>query len=457
MSSATPDDALLQAGAVFEAAQPAAPEGSDIALADVFSARHVGQVIYVAAWVQWLRWDGCRWAKEDTLAVFDLARAVCRDAAREIGRRNEPVAARIASGATVAAVERLARADRRHARSADAFDTDPWALNTPGGVVDLRTGQLRLHRPGEMVTKATSVAPSGDCPRWRRFILEIVQGNEEIAAYLQRWAGYILTGEIRDHAFLVIIGPGGNGKTLFVNMLSHVMGDYAATAPMETFMATKGDRHPTDLAGLRGARLVVAQETEAGRALAEAKIKTLTGGDPISARFMRGDFFTYRPNFKLMMVGNHRPIIRNPDDALRRRLHLLLLVFKPEKPDPGLFDILKAEAPGILQWAIDGCLMWQAQGLSMPSEVKAATADYFADQDLFAQWMEQRCDADKSSKALSSELFHDWSAWCDASGEGSGSVKRFSASMERHYVKERTNVGVFFRGVRLRPRDTGQR
>jgi putative DNA primase/helicase len=206
---------------------------------------------------------------------------------------------------------------------------------------------------------------SPGCSNWTA----IVQGDADLAAYIQRWAGYMLTGETREHAFLCVVGPGGNGKSLLVNVLSHVLGDYAATAPMETFMATTGDRHPTDMAGLRGARLVAAQETEAGRALAEAKIKALTGGDRISARFMRGDFFEFTPAFKLVMVGNHRPVIRNPDHALRRRLHLLPLTFKPTKPDPALFDALKDEAAGVLRWAVDGCREWQAKGLGMPAAV----------------------------------------------------------------------------------------
>lgn len=446
-----PEDALRQAGATFETPQPGAPENSDDALAAAFSAQHAGQLLYVAGWGHWLRWDGCRWAKDDTLAVFDLARGICRTAARDAERNKEDGAARIASASTVAAVERLARSDRRHARSADAFDADPWALNTPGGVVDLRTGKIRPHRKGEMVTKVSAVTPGGDCPRWRSFVLQIVQGDEALAQYLQRWAGYILTGETREHAFLCIIGPGGNGKTLLVNVLLYVLGDYGATAPMETFMATQQDRHPTDLAMLRGARLVVAQETEAGRALAESKIKTLTGGDPISARFMRGDFFTYCPQFKLVMVGNHRPIIRNPDDALRRRLHLLPLTFKPATPDPQLLDTLKAEAAGILQWAVDGCLDWQKHGLGRPAPVKTATDDYFADQDLLAQWLAERCKTKPGHHEQSSALFRDWKQWAETRGEAPGTGKRFSASLERHYAKRHTRTGAVFEGLELLP------
>ena len=452
IESTNPEAVLHEAGATVEAVQPAAPEGSDIALADTFSIRHADRLLYVPAAGYWLYWDGCRWVKENTLAVFDHVSAICRDTARLAEQNKRGDAIRLASAATVAAVERLARADRRHARAADAFDVDPWVLNTPGGVVDLRTGKLRPHRPGEMVTKVTTVTPGGECPNWLAFIQQLVQGDAEMTAYVQRWFGYFLTGETREQKFLMVIGPGGNGKTLLFDVMMHVMGDYAVTAPMETFMATPYPRHETELAGLHGARLVVAQETEAGRMLAEAKIKTLTGGDIISARFMRSNYFKYRPAFKLVMVGNHRPVIRNPDDALRRRLHLLPLTFKPENPDLALSETLKAEAPGILQWALDGCLMWQAQGLEMPKVVKDATADYFADQDPLAQWLAERCERDVRAQAASSDLFGDWATWSETRGEDPGSGKRFSAALEQQqFKKTRSSKGVIFHGLRLRP------
>jgi putative DNA primase/helicase len=181
----------------------------------------------------------------------------------------------------------------------------------------------------------------------------------------------------------------------------------------------------------------------------------MTGGDPVAARFMRGDFFTFRPAFKLVMVGNHRPVIRNPDDALRRRLHLLSLTFKPAKPDPALFDALKAEAAGVLRWAIEGCRAWQAEGLGMPDAVRAATADYFEDQDMLAQWLAERCEPSRNASEPSSALFRDWSAWCEPRGEAPGTGKRFSAALERHFGRRRTNAGVVFDGLRLRPSESG--
>ena len=177
----------------------------------------------------------------------------------------------------------------------DVWDKDPWLLNTPGGIVDLQTGKMLPHDPEQYITKITAVAPEGDCPRWLRFLDEITGGNVELQQFLQRVAGYSLTGSTKEHALFFAYGTGGNGKGVFLNTLSAILADYAAVAPMESFIASNAERHPTDLAGLRGARLVTSQETEEGRRWAESKIKALTGGDPISARFMRQDFFTYHP------------------------------------------------------------------------------------------------------------------------------------------------------------------
>lgn len=170
---------------------------------------------------------------------------------------------------------------------------------------------------------------------------------------------------------------------------------------------------------------------------------------------MRGDFFEFNPAFKLVMVGNHRPVIRNPDDAMRRRLHLLPLTYRPPSPDPELPAILRAELPGILQWAMAGCRAWQQQGLGMPSVVRAATAEYFVEQDLMAQWLADRCEPAKDATAASAALFRDWEAWAKARGEQPGTNKAFSAALERHYAKRRTEAGAAFIGLRLKPSDTG--
>ncbi|WP_431283161.1 phage/plasmid primase, P4 family [Humitalea sp. 24SJ18S-53] len=438
--------------------QPEPPEHSDDALALAFSDRYLGHWLFCAEWGAWLAWDGSRWAFDKTRNVDDLARVICREAAAKAAHTThggqEHALARIASRQKVAAVVMLASADRRHARKADDFDADPWVLNTPDGVVDLKTGERRPHAGGDLFTKVTAVAPGGDCPRWLRFLAEILRDDAEALAYVQRWAGYALTGSTREHAFMFLYGPGGNGKSVLLNTLAHVMGDYATSADMDLFTVNSGNSHPTGLADLRGARLVLAQETEQGRALAEAKIKGMTGGDRQKARFMRQDFFEFLPVFKLVMAGNHRPVIRNPDDAMRRRLHLLPLTYKPEAPDRDLAEALRDEAPGILAWAIAGCLAWQRDRLGDCAVMRAATGEYFAEQDLVAQWLTERCEPSRG-EVPSTALFRDWQVYAKDRGEEAGTQKAFSAALERYHAKRRTNGGMVFIGLRLRSSDTG--
>jgi putative DNA primase/helicase len=308
---------------------------------------------------------------------------------------------------------------------------------------------MRKHRTGDMFTKVTTVAPAGDCPRWLAFLEEITRGDRATVAYLHRWCGYSLTGETREHAFMAAIGPGGNGKSVFFNTFAAALGDYATTAPMELFTARQHAPHEAGLAGLRGARLVVAQETEAGARLAEARIKALTGGDRIKAKFLYANPFEFTPIFKLVLVGNHRPSIKNPDAAMRRRLHLLPLTFVPPVPNRALEAQLRAELPGILAWAVRGCLEWQRIGLAPPPTVLDATADYFAEQDVLAQWIEDRCEVHPSAQGPSRALFQDWRRWAEGRGEDAGTEKSFSATLEAMHAKKRGKQGIVFLGIRL--------
>jgi len=428
------------------------PEYTDEALALRFTATHRDRLRYVAAWGRWLVWDGTVWRFDDTMQAFDLARAICRQAAAECD--NSRLAAAIASAKTVAAVERLAKADRAHAATTDQWDADAWLLNTPGGVVDLRTGTLRPHRADDHMTKITAIAPGGECPLWLHFLDRITHGDKELVAFLQRVAGYALTGSTREHALFFAYGTGGNGKGVFLNTLTGIMGAYAAVASMETFTATHGDRHPADLAMLRGARMVTAQETDEGKRWAEAKIKALTGGDPITARFMRQDYFTFMPGFKLLIAGNHKPGLRAVDDAIRRRFHLIPFIAKitAEERDPDLPDRLRDEWPGILAWMIAGCRAWQFEGLKPPDAVTNATEAYLEAEDAVACWLDEECDLDANLLAGSSELYASWKAYAERTGEYAGSQKRFSQAMEaRGFQGQRLPGGkAGFRGIGLK-------
>ncbi|MDF5949196.1 phage/plasmid primase, P4 family [Pseudomonas aeruginosa] len=401
---------------------------------------------------RWLVWDGQRWRTEETLAATDLIRSVCRQTA--VRADNPKVAAKLASASTVGGVERLARADRRHAATTDEWDADPWLLNTPGGVVDLKTGRMRPHERADRMTKITTATPSGDCPTWKQFIDEVTGGDKELQAYLQRMVGYALTGSTQEHALFFLYGTGANGKSVFVNTLATILGDYATNAPMDTFMETRTDRHPTDMAGLRGARFVAAIETEQGKRWAESKLKNLTGGDKIAARFMRQDFFEFFPQFKLFVAGNHKPAIRNIDEAMKRRLHLIpfTITVPPERRDKNLQHKLLAERDGILAWAVQGCLNWQRHGrLDPPQRVVDATEEYFEAEDALGRWLDERCVRTANAKSLTAELFSDWKVWAEAAGEFTGSQKRFAdLLLNRGLDKWRNGMGLRgFQGIGL--------
>jgi putative DNA primase/helicase len=426
------------------------PEFSDDALALEFTERHAPELHYVAKWGTWLRWDGARWEFENTLKAFDLARAVAREFANSC--QDDKEKPKIASAKTVAAIEKLARADRRHAATVDQWDCDPWMLNTPGGIIDLRTGVTLPHDPAQYMTKITAVAPGDDCPLWQKFLDEITGGDVELQAFLQRIVGYALTGSIREHALFFFYGTGGNGKGVFLKTIAAILVAYAAVAPMETFMVTYGDRHPTDLAGLRGARLVTSQETEPGRRWAEAKIKALTGGDPISARFMRQDFFEYTPAFKLIIAGNHKPALSGVDEAIRRRLHLVPFTVKIAKPDEKLPEKLRAEWPGILAWMVEGCLSWQAQGLNPPTAVREATQAYLGEEDTIGQWIEECCVTGKEQWGVGALLWKSWTGWAEANKEPPGTRKAFAEAMAAHgYAKDKSQGVRGYAGIGLRP------
>lgn len=424
-----------------------------------FSQIYADDLRYVAPWGRWMRWTGQRWAHEDTLEVFDFARKVCRSVAayvrqdRELTpKQQQAVATKYGTAQTIASIERLAKADRRHAATIAQWDADVWALNTPGGVVDLRTGEIRQGDRGAYMTKITRVAPGSGCPAWLTFLQTATGGDTELIGFLRRMAGYCLTGATRDHALFFVYGPGGNGKGTFLNTLQWILGDYNKTAGMDVFTEKKHESHPTELAALMGARMVTAQETEEGKRWAEARIKALTGGDPITARFMRQDDFTYDPQFKLVIAGNHKPGLRNVDEAIKRRMHLIpfTVTIPAEKRDARLSDRLRAEAGGILAWAIDGCIEWQRDGLRPPQSVQAATAEYLEQEDQFANWITECCEVGASFNHASKPLYGSYKAWCDRANEYAIPQKRWAAQMAaRGFSSIRKTAGVMYSGIRV--------
>jgi putative DNA primase/helicase len=419
------------------------PDSED-ALALAFAEQYANELRYVHMWGRWLRYDGTSWDYDDTLHVFDMVRDICREAALLSGKSSSITP----SAKTVAAVERLARSDRRLAATTAQWDAQPWLLTTGdgtgGATFDLRTGLDRPPEASDYITKRTAcrAAPTGaPHPLFTAFLDRITTGDTELQQFLQRYVGYCLSGITAEHVFVFGHGTGANGKGTFLNTIQGVFGNYATTAHVSTFMASRTEQHPTDLAKLAGARLVVTQETQKGRRWDEVKIKAITGGDTITARFMRQDFFDFVPTFKIFVTGNYKPTLSAVDEAMHRRL--LLVPFSVQIPkaerDVRLLDKLRDEWPAVLRWAIEGCLAWQELGLSPPASVLEATEQYFADQDVLGQWLEE-CTEDGGPMAFTrvGQLFDSWKTWAEARNLKLGSEKAFSEMLSnRNFVKAR--------------------
>jgi putative DNA primase/helicase len=428
-------------------------EHTDEALAVEFAARNAMLFRYVADWNRWMIYDGNMWVRDETMHVYAEARALIREDSISAPKKEQ---ARVLSARTVNAVVSLARTDPMLAAVVDQWDGDEMLLHCDGEVHDLATDAFsRSAIPGDYLTKSTAVKPDGDCPMWIEF-LEIVTGADAaLIDYLQRMAGYCLTGSTIEQCVFFLYGPGGNGKSTFVSTIAGVMGDYSKTAGIDTFSASNGhDRHPTDLANLQGARLVTATETAEGRRWDESRIKTLTGGDMISARFMRQDFFDYRPAFKLIVSGNHKPELKGVDEAWRRRMQIIPFVVRipPAKRIRGYDEMLRAEWPGILAWMIEGARYWVRDGLNPPKAVTDATSEYLESEDVLGSWIEECAELEPESFTSRQQLFASWTAFCKRVSEPAGSRKAFIAALNRREgLKQRKSDGLRgYLGIRLR-------
>ncbi len=407
------------------------PDITEDGLALQYTEETSNELKYCSTLGGWQAYDGVCWNRDLKRRSYSKSRELVRRIAQHTSLSAKQYT-RLRSSATVNAVVSLASSDPRHTVTQDQFDRDPWCLNTPDGIVDLRSGAMRPRQADDLCTKATTAAPNGEAPRWMQFLHEVTGGDQEVMAYLQRFAGYCLTGETREHALVFVYGTGGNGKSVFLNTLLEMVGTYGMQAPMSIFEEKANESHPTELAMLRGARLVVATETEEGRRWAESRIKVMTGGDPITARFMRGDFFTYQPQFKPVIAGNHRPGFRNPDEAIQRRLHLVPFTQTFPAPDRELSARLKAEAGGILRWAIAGCLQWQVRGLDAPESVRVATSDYLEEQDVVREWLDECTEDAPGHFTPNPDIWASWQQWASARGVLTRTKHWVTGGLARH-------------------------
>lgn len=445
------------------------PEGyqkSDYGNAERLRDRHGKELMYCHAWKKWLCWDGKRWKVDQRGAVQQFAKATVRSMYAEAGSieqaesRTEYLDFCLQSegAARLNAIDVLARGELPC--DPKELDQQPWLLNCSNGTLNLRTGLLMEHRQADRITKLAPAAydPDASTYEWDKFLEAIFEGNAELIAFMRRWLGYCLTGDVREQLLPIFWGDGSNGKSTLLTLCMEILGEsYAQKAPQELLtIKAGGESHPTALASLFGMRFVPIVETKDGARLDEVLVKELTGGDPITARRMKEDFWTFLPSHKVMMCTNHQPVIRGTDHGIWRRIALVPFRCKfwnPDKgetgpdelrADKGLPDRLRAEAPGILAWMVDGCMEWQRDGLKIPDSVRAATSEYRGEQDLLGQFIVECCITTASAKSRASLIYSEYRDWCEQSGEHPVSQRRFGKALsEKGFAKYRNDGWVY--------------
>lgn len=442
-------------------------ESDEVRLSDVGSARrlvqrHGANLRYVHDFGRWLVWDDGRWQHDRLGLVRALMKETIEAAHADV--------AEIADEKERAKVRRFLLDAERESRIRGAIalaestpgiailpeelDRDPMLLNVANGTLDLRDGVLRDQRREDLITRKIDVAydPAATAPAWAAFLDRVLAGDSDLIGFVRRAVGYSLTGRTTEQVLLILYGSGANGKSTFVNTVLGLLGDYAQQAPAETFLERR-DGIPNDVARLRGARMVAASELGEGRRLNEALVKRMTGGDRIAARYMRAEWFEFSPQFTPWLATNHRPEIRGTDHAIWRRIRLVPFTqtIPDHEQDPDLPEKLRAELPGILAWAVQGCLEWKRHGLAAPAAVLAATDEYRADQDVLGQFLDERCDLDQDSAIKASELHTALEYWTRENGHEPMSQKALASRLvDRGFQRDRRKNGVHWLGLHLR-------
>jgi putative DNA primase/helicase len=455
-------------GSTRSAPLGAGPDGfryTDVGNAERLIAAHGDRLRYVPRWRRWLVWDGRRWAIDaDNVAVVELAKDVPRQLLAEVTnvpsderKRLVAHATRSEAASALTNLVSLARTLPGIAVDHDQLDADPWDLNVLNGTIDLRTGQLTGPDPDRLVTRLAGCAfdPGATAPRFTRF-LERIFPDPDLRAYLQRWAGYCATGDVGEQALGLWWGTGRNGKSTLLAILAAALGDYATTVGRDLLVQQRHDTHDTKFVDLFRTRLAYCTETEDGHTLDAARVKALTGGDPIRARRMREDFWRFDPTHKLVLATNFRPRANSEDFALWRRVHLVPFteIIPAEDVDPDLAaTIIDTELEGVLAWIVDGTIAWRHGRLAAPGAVTAATATYRDQADTVALFLrEAGVELDPDGRCPSSHLQDAHDAWCTDQGENPvAHWKKVAARLkEQGATPRRTGAsGRFWAGVRL--------
>lgn len=437
---------------------------TDSGNAELFASLYGDRLRYDHRRKRWLVWAGHWWQPDSDGEVIRLAKAAARhryDRAAGIdnlkGRQAEAQwAVSSESRMRLDAALNLAKNEHPIADAGDRWDADPWLLGVRNSVVDLRTGELRAGRPEDRITQHVEPAydPSAGCPRWQSFLQEIFGGDAELVDFIWRAVGYSLTGDISEHSVFVCHGAGANGKTTFLGTVRSVIASYGHNMPFSTIEMQGRAAVPTDVADLVGKRLVTATETNERTRLNEARLKALSGGDPVTARHLFGNFFEFRPVAKFWLAVNHRPRVDDDSYGFWRRVRLIPLtrVFRGGEADRSLPRKLMSEAQGILVWAVRGCLERRRRGLEPPDAVRLATDDYQRESDPLAGFIADRCLEAPNCKGHASTLYKAYREWAQEQGLRDWetvSSKEFGRRLGDRFEKGHDRRGNFYRGLGL--------
>lgn len=446
-------------------AHPPAPRGfplTDLGNAERLTAKHGHELRYAEAHGSWIAWDGRVW-KPETFAGTRCAISTVRSIYAEAAGLDDDARKALARWAIKSESSRAVEAMASLARSkllvkTDDLDVDAWSLNVENGIVDLKTGELKPHRQAAMMTKLATVAydPAARHDVWDRFLDRMVP-DPEVREFLQRAAGYSLTGDTSEERLFFIHGPTASGKSTFIAALKAVLGDYAETCNFETFLEQRGgSAATTDLARLPGVRLAVSLEVDEGKRLAVALIKTVTGRDGISARHLYQKSFTYQPAFKLWLVANDRPRASASDSALWRRI--LMVPFEESlavhEQDPTVKSTLTQDPAckaAVLAWAVQGVRLWLDEGLNPSEAVQRATSDYRREQDTIGDFLDDCCVMGAGLQVSNPEMWKAYEQWASSNGERAMSATSFGKRMKHHgLVQVRTARHRVWHGIRLK-------
>ena len=445
------------------------PKTPDFNLTDLGNAERLvhhasSKIRYCHAWKSWLIWDGTRWSVDKTDQVRQIAKEVVRSIYSEAERepddrkRQEIVKHAMKSESEKRIRSMILLAQSELPVTPEQLDVNPWLLACLNGTIDLKTGKLLPHDREHFISQLAPIHydPNQGCPLWVSFLDRIMDGNKQLIDFLQRAIGYSLTGETSEQCLFIFYGSGANGKTTFLQTIQAMMGEYAQQTPTETLLVKRRGAIPNDVARLKGRRFVTASEAESEQRFAESLIKQMTGGDTLSARFLHQEWFDFVPSHKIFLGTNHKPVIKGTDHAIWRRIKLVPFeVTIPEKErDIHLANKLKAEFPGIMAWAVEGCLKWQEEGLGTPDEVKTATEDYRNEMDVLSEFLSDCCIENDSIEVSTKDLYEIYFAWCEKNGDRPLPKRTLGLKLkERGFKPGKVNRGQSrgWRGLGLKP------